>query len=182
MGIGVEHIVLHIAVAVLFRTDGIEDGVLDNGSRKVELHAAGLALDARRGIEDLDLALKADLSGCRERDRCRLAVLQVNDLGPSRHAARERHGGFLPDGPCLRGDGEDLLVVALAVDGDGIGVAVEHACVHQQQHHGHHHEQHGDAAVQTVGLALLGFFLRLTDGLGILDTLAGQLLTVLLFS
>ena len=72
--------------------------------------------------------------------------------------------------------------VVLAADGDGVGIAVEHAGVHQQQHHGHHHEQHGDAAVQTVGLALLGFFLRLTDGLGILDTLAGQLLTGLLFS
>ena len=72
--------------------------------------------------------------------------------------------------------------VVLAVDGDGVGIAVEHAGVHQQQQNSHHHEQHGDAAVQTVGLELLGLFFRLADDLGVFDTLTGQILAVLLFS
>ena len=72
--------------------------------------------------------------------------------------------------------------VILTVDGDGVGVAVQDTGLHHQQQSGHHHENHGDGTVQTVGLAQLGLLLRLADGLGVLDTLAGQILAVLLFS
>ena len=72
--------------------------------------------------------------------------------------------------------------VILTVDGNGVGVAVQDTGLHHQQQSGHHHENHGDGTVQTVGLAQLGLLLRLTDGLGVLDALAGQILAVLLFS
>ena len=72
--------------------------------------------------------------------------------------------------------------VILTVDGDGVGVTVQDTGLYHQQQSGHHHENHGDGTVQTVGLAQLGLLLRLADGLGVLDTLAGQILAVLLFS
>ena len=72
--------------------------------------------------------------------------------------------------------------IVLAVHGDGGGAALQHAGVHHHQQGGHQHEHHRDGAVQTVGLALLGLLLRLADGFGVLNTLAGQILAVLLFS
>ena len=72
--------------------------------------------------------------------------------------------------------------IILTVDGDGVGVTVQDTGLHHQQQNSHHHEHHGNGAIQTVGLALLGSLLRLADGLGVLDTLTGQILAVLLFS
>ena len=72
--------------------------------------------------------------------------------------------------------------VLLAVDGHSGLAPLQHAGVIHQHRRRHQHEHRGDDAVQRVGLAGLGPFLRLADQLGVGDALCRQILAELLFS
>ena len=80
-GVGGGHIVLEIAVLVLLRADGIEDGVLVHVGVEGELDAAALALDGVGGVQHLELAHIALAGDALGGDGGDILVVQVHDPG-----------------------------------------------------------------------------------------------------
>ena len=72
--------------------------------------------------------------------------------------------------------------IILVPDGQGGLAALNHIGVPQQDQNGYHYESHGNGAIEQRRLALLGLFLRGTDGLGVCSTAGGEGLAVLFFS
>ena len=118
----VADIILQIAVLVLFLADCVHGGILGNIRCQGELDAAALALDAVCGVQHFEFPAVA-VPGPLRSDGGNVLIVLIHDAGPLGHRTGvcKGYGYIVVIHPCFAPDGEYLLLVLLAVHGDGVG-------------------------------------------------------------
>ena len=127
--VGVYYIVLQVAIGVLLLAYGIEHSVLVDICTEGELDAASLTLDAVCRVEHLELTGVPIASpfGCNGGN---ILVVKVNNTGSfgNRGGVGETHIDCIIANPGLAPEGKYLLLVLLAVYGDGVcGITIRGA-------------------------------------------------------
>ena len=122
-GIGIDHIVLDIAIFVRLRAAGIEDGIFMDNAVNGHLHIAALGF---RRDQDGKLSIPSAAAGVRDCGLCAVVTVDIDDPCPLRHGIRVCKGQLHKAGihPGITVDGEHLLIVVLPVYRDGIGLAL----------------------------------------------------------
>ena len=113
---------MQISINILFLANCVKDGVLINVGAEGELNAPGLPLYAFHGVQDFEFTGVAVPGGFRG-DRGDIPVIHIHDPGPLRDHGRIGKGDIdlIIAHPGFRPEGEDLLLVLLAVNGDLVG-------------------------------------------------------------
>ena len=121
-GVGVNHVILQIAIFIHFHNGGVEDGVLVNIQIKGQLDAAGLTGHAVCRIKNLELG-GIPLAGGAGGQGGNVVVVHVHDAGAGGNAGRVRKGDIdlVIAYPGLGRNSENLLLILAAVDGHLIG-------------------------------------------------------------
>ena len=121
-GVGVAHIILELAVFVLFRANSVEHSVFINIGGKGQLDAAGLTGHRRSRVQNFELARIA-VAGAGGGNGGNILVLHVHDPRSFRHGGRvgEGHTNRVVAHPGVGMEGKYLLLILLAAHGDGIG-------------------------------------------------------------
>ena len=119
----IAHVVLQVAILIHFRTYRVVDAVVIDIAAVRELHAAALAGNGADRIDHLELA-GIPVSGAGSGDLGDLLIVHIHDLRPCRHSGGigKGHADVVVAHPCLRGEGEDLLHILLAIDRYRIGL------------------------------------------------------------
>ena len=124
--IGVAHIVLKLAVFADLRAGGIEHSVFVNIGGKGKLDATGLACHRRGGVQHLEFAAVA-VPSAGGGDGGNVLIVHIHDARSIGNGAgvREADADGIVAYPCVGVDGEYLLFVLLAIDGNSIsGITV----------------------------------------------------------
>ena len=121
-GVGVAHIILELTVFVLLCANSVEHSVFVDIGGKGQLDAAGLTRHRRSRVQDFELARIA-VAGAGGGNGGNILVLHVHDSRSFRHGGgvRERHADGIVAHPGVGMEGEHLLLILLAIHGDGIG-------------------------------------------------------------
>ena len=125
-GVGVAHIVLKLAVFADLRAGGIEHSVFVNISGKGQLDAAGLACHRSGRVQHLEFAAVA-VPSAGGGDGGNVLIVHIHDARSIGNGAgvREADADGIVAYPCVGVDGEYLLFVLLAIDGNSIsGITV----------------------------------------------------------
>ena len=119
VGVGIQHVVLDIAVLVRLEGLGVVNLILNDHRIHIELDRAGLSRHAGGGIDNLALALVPVCKGKGAHGHTgNLLVVHIQNPGPGGRSVGQADLNVL-NGPCVAGNCNDLLVIGLAVDGHG---------------------------------------------------------------
>ena len=171
-GVGVQKVVLDVAVLVLLQGLGVVDYVLVHHAAHVQCDGAGLALHAGGGVDHLAGVVKTVVAVGVQDKRGYFLVVLIQNLGPGGSALPQGELYGL-NGPGLASDGKFLLIVSLAVDGDRVRLVPvrrggELGGVHLVPHHAPPVDVLGgleDALRRlTVGPGQVGIDTQLVDG------------------
>ena len=123
--IGIEHIVLDFTIFVCLKTACVVDGVLYHDAAHVDLNTARFPLYSRGRIHNLTLPFVPHITWFRNGQTVNFLIVHIQQLGSCRDiTSQAKFKGFQQPGITFNGD--DLLIIVLAVDGNGIGGILIH--------------------------------------------------------